>query len=108
MNSIRQTILATCIATLGFGCASQKPAAAPAKAATAPVTKTQIEAAMDAGTRIQTENGDEIVCRKEAKIGSRLAKETVCMTRAEWIKVAEESQRAVQRTMKPANIPQGK
>jgi hypothetical protein len=107
MNSIRQIILATCIATLGFGCASENPAAAPATAAK-PVTKDQIDAAMDAGTRIQTENGDEIVCRKEAKIGSRLAKETVCMTRAEWLRVSEESQRAVQRTMKPANIPQGK
>src|SRR5258705_14000052 len=107
MNSIRQIMLAGCIVTLSFGCASEKPAAEPAKPAQQ-VTKAQIETAMENGTRIQTEKGDEIVCRKEAKIGSRLAKETICMTRAEWIKTSEESQRAVQRTLKPANIPQGK
>ena len=108
MNLIRQTILAGCVAGLSFGCASEKAATQAAKPAAPPVTKTQIETAMANGTRIQTEKGDEIVCRKEAKTGSRLAKETVCMTRAQWTMLAEESQRAVQRTMKQGNIPQGK
>ena len=107
-NSIRHIILAASIAVLGFGCASEKPAADAARPAPPPVTKTQIETAMANGTRIQTQNGDEIICRKEAKTGSRLARETVCMTRAQWVALSEESQRAVQRTMKQGNIPQGK
>ena len=43
---------------------------------------------------MQNEKGEEMVCRREAKVGSRLARETVCMTKTEWMRVAEESQRA--------------
>jgi hypothetical protein len=48
-----------------------------------------------------------MICRKEAKTGSRLARETICMTRAEWVKVSDESQRNTQKTMKLGNIPRG-
>ena len=34
-----------------------------------------------------------MVCRREPKTGSRLARETICMTKTEWFLVSEESQR---------------
>ena len=48
-----------------------------------------------------------MVCRREKKIGSRLARETICMTKAEWLRVSEESQRNTKKTMKQGAIPHG-
>jgi hypothetical protein len=69
------------------------------------VTLDEINAAIDNGVKLQNEKGEEMVCRKEAKTGSRLARETVCMTKAEWTRVSEESQRATQKTMRLGKIP---
>jgi hypothetical protein len=71
------------------------------------VTLDEINAAIDNGVKLQNEKGEEMVCRKEAKTGSRLARETVCMTKAEWLRVAEESQRQTQKTMRLGKVPHG-
>ena len=57
--------------------------------------------------RIQNEKGEQMICRREKKIGSRLARETICMTKAEWLRVSEESQRNTKKTMKQGDIPHG-
>ena len=49
---------------------------------------------------IQNEKGEEVICRREAKTGSRLARETICMTKAEWLRVSEESQRQTKKSMR--------
>ena len=56
---------------------------------------------------MQNEKGEEMVCRREAKVGSRLARETVCMTKAEWMRVADESQRATRKSMRTGKIVHG-
>jgi len=97
------------------GCAtapkeSPKPAAvaAPAPAPSAKdITLDEINAAIEKGEKFQNEKGEEVVCRREAKVGSRLARETICMTRAEWLRVSEQSQLATKKSMRLGKIPQG-
>jgi len=80
----------------------------PAKAVPDPsVTLDEINIAIENGLQLQNEMGEEMVCRREPKTGSRLARETICMTNAEWVRVSEESQRATKQTMKLGNIPRG-
>jgi hypothetical protein len=67
----------------------------------------EINAAIDDGKKIQNEKGEEMVCRREPKTGSRLARETICMTRSEWTRLAEESQRSTRKAMRSGRIPQG-
>jgi hypothetical protein len=71
------------------------------------VTLDEINLAIENGVKLQNDKGEEMVCRREPKTGSRLARETICMTNAEWVRVAEESQRNTQKTMKLGNIPRG-
>ena len=80
----------------------------PAKAVPDPsVTLDEINLAVENGAKLQNEKGEEMVCRREPKIGSRLARETICMTKTEWLLVSEESQRNHKKTLKPGNIPRG-
>jgi hypothetical protein len=71
------------------------------------VTLDEINLAIENGTQLQNEKGEEMVCRRESKTGSRLARETICMTNAEWVRVSEESQRNTKKTMKLGDIPRG-
>jgi hypothetical protein len=80
----------------------------PAKAVPDPgVTLDEINLAVENGAKLQNEKGEEMVCRREPKLGSRLARETICMTKNEWLLVSEESQRNHSKTLKPGNIPRG-
>ena len=71
------------------------------------VTLDELNTAIEGGVKIQNEKGEEMICRREAKTGSRLARETICMTQAEWVKVSEESQRATKKSMRQGRIPHG-
>jgi hypothetical protein len=71
------------------------------------VTLEELNTAIEGGVKIQNERGEEMICRREAKTGSRLARETICMTQAEWVKVSEESQRATKKSMRQGKIPHG-
>ncbi len=108
MNIINSALLASLV-LLAAGCASSPELGGPAKAAppTQEVTLAEINDAIENGEKIQNEKGEEMICRREAKLGSRLARETICMTRADWLRVAEESQRATQKSMKQGKIPHG-
>jgi hypothetical protein len=81
----------------------------PAKVIPPPVDVTldEINLAIENGVKLQNEKGEEMVCRREPKTGSRLARETICMTNAEWVRVSEESQRNTKKTMKLGDIPRG-
>ena len=108
MKTLKFTLFAAVALSLG-ACAGNPPAQQPAKVVPTPTdgTLNEINAAIDNGVKLQNEKGEEMVCRKEAKTGSRLARETVCMTKAEWTKVAEESQRQTQKTMRLGKVPHG-
>ena len=107
MKTFNLTVLAATAFLLG-ACTS-KPPEQPARIVPAPtdVTLEEINAAIDNGVKLQNEKGEEMVCRKEAKTGSRLARETICMTKTEWLRVAEESQRQTQKTMRLGKVPHG-
>jgi hypothetical protein len=71
------------------------------------VTLDEINVAIENGVQLQNEKGEEMICRREPKVGSRLARETICMTRADWLRVSEESQRATKKSMRAGKIPHG-
>ena len=107
MNPFKLSLFAACVLSLA-ACAG-KPPAQPDKVIPTPTAMTldDLDTAIENGVKLQNEQGEELVCRKEAKTGSRLARETVCMTHSEWLRVSEESQRATKRSMRGGNIPHG-
>jgi len=92
-----------------LGACASKPPETVAKAVPPPTDMTleELNVAIDNGVKMQNEKGEEMVCRKEAKTGSRLARETICMTKAEWAKVSDESQRNTQKNMRLGKVPHG-
>ena len=106
MKNFKVTLFASSLLLLG-GCASTPKE--PPKGVPEPtnVTLEELNTAIEGGVKIQNEKGEEMICRREAKTGSRLARETICMTQAEWVKVSEESQRATRKTMRQGKIPHG-
>jgi hypothetical protein len=101
------TLFAASIVLLG-ACAGTPPAQT-AKVVAQPtnVTLDELNIAIENDVKIQNEKGEEMICRREAKVGSRLARETICMTKAEWLQVSEESQRATKKAMRTGKIPHG-
>ena len=106
MKTFKFSLVAAVVLSLG-ACAGSPPVQQPAKVVPTPtdVSLDEINAAIDNGVKLQNEKGEDMICRKEAKTGSRLARETICMTRAEWEKVSIESQRNTQKNMRLGKIP---
>jgi type IV pilus biogenesis protein CpaD/CtpE len=107
VKNLKLTLLAATALLLG-ACAS-KPPEQIAKVVPPPTDMTleELNVAIDNGVKLQNEKGEDMVCRKEAKTGSRLARETICMTRAEWLAVSDESQRNTQKNMRLGKVPHG-
>ena len=107
MKAFTLTLFASSILLLG-ACASA-PKEEPPKTVPPPtnVTLEELNTAIEGGVMIQNEKGEEVICRREAKTGSRLARETICMTKAEWLRVSEESQRQTKKSMRAGKIPHG-
>jgi hypothetical protein len=110
LKTFKLTLVAASVLLLG-ACAGKPPEQPPQpeKVVPAPTDATleEINTAIELGVAIQNEKGEEMICRREAKVGSRLARETICMTRAEWLRVSEESQRATKKSMRGGKIPHG-
>jgi hypothetical protein len=106
LKTLNLTVFIASIVLLGACAGAPKP---PTKVVPAPKTVTldELNTAIDNGKKIQNEKGEEMICRREAKTGSRLARETICMTRAEWLQVSEEAQRNTKRSMRTGKIPHG-
>ena len=105
MNTFKLTLIAASVLLLG-ACAS-KPE--PAKDVPPPqnITLDELNTAIEGGVAIQNEKGEEMICRREKKTGSRLSRETICMTKVEWLRVSEESQRQTKKTMRSGKIMHG-
>ena len=110
MKTFNFTLFAASFVLLG-ACAGTPEKPAPTAESVPPpanVTLDEINLAIENGVQLQNEKGEEMVCRREPKVGSRLARETICMTKTEWLRVADESQRATQKSMRTGKIPHGK
>jgi hypothetical protein len=109
LKTFNFTIFAASIVLLAACAGKPEQAAQPAKAVPAPtdVTLDELNIAIDNGVKLQNEKGEEMLCRREKKIGTRLSRETICMTKAEWLRVSEESQRATRKSIKTGGIPHG-
>lgn len=60
-------------------------------------------AASDEGSKKRDPN--EVVCKRETILGSRLASKKVCMTRSQWAERARLDREAVERAQKSACVP---
>jgi hypothetical protein len=60
------------------------------------------------GYTLVDRNGQQYFCRTEKKTGSRLARETICMTEPEIVALREQTQRGLGRVMREVPPPQGK
>jgi hypothetical protein len=103
---LNKLILVAAMTALLAACAA---APKPAKVVPPPKVATleEINSAIEDGKPIQNEKGEKMICRREAKVGSRLARETICMTHDQWAQLAEESQRSTRKAMRSGRIPQG-
>jgi hypothetical protein len=60
----------------------------------------KIMAAQKAGSEIRNENGEQLLCRKDPKTGSRLRHNVSCMTAKQWDQLQSDTQqtlRAIER-----------
>lgn len=94
--------------TLVAGCAAQ-PAPEPATvlASTSKPAATTLEEAQKLGYKVVDENGRQLYCREQPKLGSHLLKERVCLTEEELLAAREASQRNFQNMKKAAPLPKG-
>jgi hypothetical protein len=106
LKVFKLTLIAASFVLLG-GCAGKPEQVAKVDQAPTSVTLDEINVAIENGVKLQDEKGEEMICRREAKTGSRLARETICMTKSEWARVSDESQRATQKSMRLGKIPHG-
>jgi len=91
--------------------ATQAAAAAPGSQASGGdaqnLTAERIMQLQREGYKLVDRNGQTYFCRTEAKTGSHLAHETVCMTEAEITALREQTQRGLGRVMRERPPPQG-
>ncbi len=106
MNTLKLTLCTASIVLLG-ACAGAPEKTAKVVPPPQDVTLDELNTAIEQGKEIQNEKGEKVICRREAKTGSRLARETICMTQAQWTQVSEESQRATKKSMRQGRIPHG-
>jgi flagella basal body P-ring formation protein FlgA len=72
------------------------------------VTADKIMEMKKEGYTIANQNGETYFCRRELKTGSRLARETVCLTEREIDEIREQTQRGLSNVMRQQAPPQGK
>jgi hypothetical protein len=72
-----------------------------------PLSAERMLALQRAGYTFVDKDGQTYACRKETKTGSRLARETVCMTPAQADALRQETQRRLGEMMRSVPPPQG-
>jgi hypothetical protein len=89
---------------LAAGCASSGTPAEPPVAKEVPIDATNIVEAQQAGYKVVKKDGPTLYCKRNLKTGTRLNRETTCLSEEEWRNVRESSQQsleAMRRTTPP-------
>ncbi len=60
------------------------------------------------GYKVVNENGETLYCRTENKMGSRVEKETICLTPKQIDELREQTQRSLGNVMREVPPPQGR
>ncbi len=63
---------------------------------TGPVLAQSTQAPSDTAAK-ETRDPNEVVCEKQEVVGSRLATQKVCMTRAQWADLRKQDREAIER-----------
>ena len=71
------------------------------------VTADRLAEARKMGYRIVTQDGVDMYCRTDLKTGSRVQRETVCLTRKEIDELREQTQNGLANTMRALPPPAG-
>jgi hypothetical protein len=87
-------VVLTSIALVAAGCASSPKE--PAVEKEVPIDATNIVPAQQAGYKVVNKDGQTLYCKRNLKTGTRLNRETACLTEKEWRTLAEESKRGVE------------
>jgi hypothetical protein len=82
--------------------AAHQPSADPQKLTPERIMQLQRE-----GYKLVDRDGETYFCRTEAKTGSRLARETICMTEPEITRLREQTKQGLGRVMRERPPPQG-
>lgn len=98
-------LIAGVAALLATGCATTAPE--PAVTKEVPITKDNIAEAQAAGYKVVSENGKDLLCRKELMTGSHVRYRTSCLTPEEWKTLSDNQRSLVQdmaRRMPPPQV----
>ena len=98
------------VLALVAGCAAQPASQAPpgtTLAATELPAATSLDEARKLGYRIVSEDGRTLYCRDSRDIGSRIKKQTTCLTEEEMLAAREAAQRNFDNMKKFRTPPQG-
>lgn len=86
------------------GCATKAPP--PVTYAETEVPEaTTLEQAQKLGYKLVDEGGRQLYCREWRKLGSRIQKERVCLTEAEFVEARTQQQRTFDKMKSPGPIP---
>jgi hypothetical protein len=77
------------------GCASSVPKEPPVEKEV-PIDATNIVPAQKAGYKVVNQDGQTLYCKRNLKTGTRLNRETACLTEKEWQQLTEDSKRGVE------------
>jgi hypothetical protein len=81
---------------LAAGCASSAPKEEPPAAKEVPIDSTNIVEAQQAGYKVVNKDGKTLYCKRNLKTGTRLNRETMCLSEEEWRNVRDASQASVE------------
>lgn len=101
---------ASSVAETTAASSATSPSAAVVSSATeAPSAKTsssQAKRALPSNARRVVKNGEEYICQKDARTGSKMKLREVCMTPKEWEERAEQAQALTRELRRPLPDPQ--
>jgi hypothetical protein len=93
----KSKLLVTMLGMALVACASETPKDPDSAGFVASeLTEESIIAAQAAGYTLVNRNGEQVLCRRDAQTGTRLAHSTICLTAREWARARASTRKAVE------------